>query len=129
MSNKREITPGTRNLPNYLCLVRSWVLEETLIPPPVQEQTNKVKFMPKDECSSHSSPEMILFTADGGLHCKSQLNTTQRSIDLCKHRTKKYSTTPALKTEGTWFKRKQKNCKNHRTKKSAVRLCLLEMAA
>lgn len=45
--------------------------------------------MPKDDYSSHSSPEMILFTTDEENHYKSQLDTMQRSTDLGKHRAKR----------------------------------------
>lgn len=39
-----------------------------------------------------------------------------------------YNTTPALKAQGTSLKREGKDCKIQKSRKSVVRLCLLEMA-
>lgn len=87
--------------------------------------------MPKDKhrLLFDSSSEMILFTADDEHHCEPQFDTVQKTTDLGKPRTKRCSTTPASEAQATGCKRKQKDCKNQRTRRSAVKLCLLEMTA
>lgn len=38
-----------------------------------------------------------------------------------------YNTIPAFKAQRLFWKREQRDCKSQRTRKSAVRLCLLKM--
>lgn len=83
--NRWEFIPSITNIANYLELVRSWVLEECVLPPlhwaSIIPNCIQIRIaIPTDKCNSHLSAK-LLFEAHGNHHRKPQLVQIYRTTN------------------------------------------------
>lgn len=132
----REILLGTGTLAIFQKLVRKWPLDKNLLPALCWTSTIPNYILqpisiPIGKGSFHPSSKKLLFTENGDHDRKPQKDTMQRSADPGELSPNGYIsiTAPAFMASEMLRKRGWKDCKSHNTKKAAVELALLGMAA
>lgn len=132
----KEILLGTGTLAIFQKLVRKWPLDKNLLPALCWTSTIPNYILqpisiPIGKGSFHPSSKKLLFTENRDHDRKPQKDTMQRSADPGELSPNGYIsiTAPAFMVSEMLKKRGWKDCKSHNTKKAAVELALLGMAA